>query len=195
MLLTDLTTLATGIVIGVLIGIVPAVVSVWLTGRQQHAEARFQFYRAKADTLSGYLASIYQMVEDLGDVGVNLGVMAHTVSLFPTVDTRPSLAESRANLTHRLNELKEEYENFQKDGTLLLMPEKVVVAMRDANERVHVLRNILGTTSDIEAYFRSRPDQFNYLIVQSLRSVETVKEELQRELGLKTTHQSKLLRV
>ena len=75
------------------------------------------------------------------------------------------------------------------------MPEKVTVAMREANDRVHTLRNIMGTTTDLESFFRSNPNQFNYLIVESLRSVETVREELQRELGLETTHLSKLLKV
>lgn len=176
-----------------MVGIAVAIFPVLLANRQQHAEARFQFYRGKADVLSGYVASIYEMIEDLGDVGVNLGVMAHTISLFPTVDKKPSLEQSRASLNQRLNNLKERYDKLEEDGTLVLMPEKVVGAMREANDRVHILRDILGTTPDIAEYFRSRPDQFNYLIVQSLRSAEMVREELQRELGLETTHLSRLL--
>jgi len=181
--LVDLLTLGTGFVIGVAVAILP----VLLTGRQQHAEAKFQFYRDKADVLSGYVASVYQMLSDLADVGVNLGVMAHTVSLSPTVDTRPGLDQSRASLTRRLNDLKEQYDKFQENGTLILMPEKVVVAMREANERVHVLRNIIGTTSDLEQYFQTHPRDFNYLVVESLRRAETVRNELQKELGLETS--------
>jgi len=113
--------------------------------------------------------------------------MAHTVSFFPTVDTRPSLDESRSSLNRRLSHLKEQYDEFQEKGTLVLMPEKVVVAMRDGDERVHILANILGTNPDIEGYFRSNPREFNHLIVQSVRSVETVRNELQRELGLETS--------
>jgi len=191
--LSDVTTLATGVVIGVVVGTIPALASVFLTGRQQHAEARFEFYRDKADILSGYVASVYQMVVNLADIGVNLGVMGHTISFSPTLEKKPSLEESRASLTRRLEDLVRQYDKFQEDGTLVLMPEMVITSMRDANDRVTTLRNIIGTTPDLAAYFRD-PRQFNYLITQSLRSVEIVRETLQKELGLKTTDQSKFLK-
>lgn len=41
-------------------------------------DARFQFYRDKAVALSDYLASVYETVGDLADLGFNAGVMAHT---------------------------------------------------------------------------------------------------------------------
>lgn len=188
--MTDLLTLGTGFVIGIAVAIIP----VLLTNRQQHLEARFQFYRDKADVISGYVASVYQMARDLADVGVNLGVMGHTISWSPTVDNQPSLEESRASLSRRLDNLKERYDKFQEDGTLVLMPEKLIIAMREADERVHILRDMLGTTPDLGGYFRGNPQRFDYLITQALRSVEVVRETLQKELGLKTTDESKYLK-
>ena len=178
--------------LGILIGIIPAVVSVWLMGRQQHAEARFQFYRDKANALAAYVASTYQMVEDLGHFGANVGAMGRTISLLPTVDAEPSAEELRARLNNRLANLRERYDTFQEDGTLVLMPESVIVAMREANERVLLLRNIMGTTPDLETYFRSHPREFSNLTIETLRRVDTVRRELQRELGLETSHEPSL---
>ena len=72
------------------------------------------------------------------------------------------------------------------------MPESVIVAMREANERVLIVRNILGTTPDLEKYFRERPREFTNLTIETLRRVDTVKHELQRELGLKTSRKPPL---
>lgn len=155
-------------------------------------EARFQFYREKADVLSAYVASTYRMVEDLAHFGANVGAIGRTVSLRPTVDVEPNVEELRSRLNARLAGLKEQYEKFQDDGTLVLMPESVIVAMREANERVLIVRNILGTTPDLEKYFRERPREFTNLTIETLRRVDTVKHELQRELGLKTSRKPPL---
>lgn len=62
-----------GVVIGVITGSVPVLLSQLISGRQVHAEARFQFYRDKANRIATYLATSREMIRVLVHLGGIIG--------------------------------------------------------------------------------------------------------------------------
>ena len=182
--MVDLTSIAIGVVIGVVVGAIPALLTQTLGGIQQHREARYQFYRDKSNVLSSYVAAMEQMLGDLGDFGVSIGVMPHTVSFLPPADPEPTQEQLQARLDQRLIDLNSQFDKLENDGTLVLLPRAIVEAMWDMDRQVQIIRSNTKNTTDLKAYFLKNPRLLESLIVGSLKSSEIVRVRMQRELGL-----------
>jgi hypothetical protein len=186
-------TSVTDIVIGVIIGIGATLVSSFtiqlFVGWQEHREARFSFYREKAEEILPYIATTNRVVRQLVRLGATIGAggFGKTINIFAKQQEEPSENEIRSELQKLIDSAAAEYEQFMSKGTYLLLPKRVWDSIFEMNEQIGRVNSILQENVDLRVYVEGHQSLLSSLVQQLLQGGNEVLEVLRRELGLPRT--------